>query len=230
MDDDPFLRAVFERPDDDHPRLVFADWLEERGDPRGEFIRAQCELARLADDDPRRPALLHRTDRLYQDHGDDWKAPVSAVLGAPASGWFRRGFLESLFVPADIVIDRAEALWAAAPLRELAISELAARTRELAALGALTRLRRLTVDDQRLDLRGLETLLASPHLANLEGLDLSGCALHADAARLLAQGGWPGLTSLSLSGCTGLGDAAARALARSRRLEHLEHLNLVATG
>jgi len=37
----PFIDTILERPDDDGPRLVYADWLEERGDPRGEFIRLQ---------------------------------------------------------------------------------------------------------------------------------------------------------------------------------------------
>lgn len=44
-DHDSFLRTIIENPADDGPRLVYADWLEERGDPRGEFIRVQCELA-----------------------------------------------------------------------------------------------------------------------------------------------------------------------------------------
>src|SRR5260370_37026404 len=48
-----FLRAIDENPDDDGPRLVYADWLEEHGDTaRAEVIRVQCELARLA---PRKP-------------------------------------------------------------------------------------------------------------------------------------------------------------------------------
>jgi uncharacterized protein (TIGR02996 family) len=34
-----FLRAIQERPSDASLRLVFADWLEERGDPRGEVLR-----------------------------------------------------------------------------------------------------------------------------------------------------------------------------------------------
>lgn len=43
-----FLVAIIAAPDDDTPRLVFADWLQERGeDARAEFIRVQCELARL---------------------------------------------------------------------------------------------------------------------------------------------------------------------------------------
>src|SRR5581483_11873304 len=34
-----FLRAVHDRPDDDLPRLIFADWLDERGDWRGPLLR-----------------------------------------------------------------------------------------------------------------------------------------------------------------------------------------------
>ena len=43
-----FLQSIIAAPDDDAPRLVYADWLEEHGgEPeRAEFIRVQCELAR----------------------------------------------------------------------------------------------------------------------------------------------------------------------------------------
>jgi uncharacterized protein (TIGR02996 family) len=40
----PFLRAIREQPDDDAPRLIYADWLEERGDPRGEYLRLWCRV------------------------------------------------------------------------------------------------------------------------------------------------------------------------------------------
>jgi uncharacterized protein (TIGR02996 family) len=46
-DDSPYLRAICRDPFDDGPRLVWADCLDERGDPRGEFIRVQCELPRI---------------------------------------------------------------------------------------------------------------------------------------------------------------------------------------
>ena len=36
---DPFVAAICADPDDDLPRLVYADWLDERGDPRGELVR-----------------------------------------------------------------------------------------------------------------------------------------------------------------------------------------------
>jgi uncharacterized protein (TIGR02996 family) len=54
-----FMQAICERPNDDAPRLMYADLLEERGDPRGEFIRVQLELRSLEVEwrlDPRRKA------------------------------------------------------------------------------------------------------------------------------------------------------------------------------
>jgi uncharacterized protein (TIGR02996 family) len=45
---DGFLQAIVENPDDDTPRLVYADWLDEHGDPaRTEFIRRRL-LTELA--------------------------------------------------------------------------------------------------------------------------------------------------------------------------------------
>ena len=42
------LAACRAAPDEDAPRLVLADWLEERGESgRAEFVRVQCELAAL---------------------------------------------------------------------------------------------------------------------------------------------------------------------------------------
>jgi uncharacterized protein (TIGR02996 family) len=39
-----FLKAVLERPDDDARKLVYADWLEERGDPRAEYLRLMMQV------------------------------------------------------------------------------------------------------------------------------------------------------------------------------------------
>ncbi len=58
-DRDAFLRTILAAPDDDAPRLVYADWLDDQGEgERAEFIRVQCLLSRLIAEDknPRRPA------------------------------------------------------------------------------------------------------------------------------------------------------------------------------
>src|SRR5947209_1070483 len=47
--EESFLHAVLEAPDDDTPRLVYADWLDDHGEhDRAEFIRVRIDLARLA--------------------------------------------------------------------------------------------------------------------------------------------------------------------------------------
>ena len=69
-----FLDAILREPGEPTHRLVYADWLEEQGDAeRAEFVRAQCALARL-DDDDRRPAL-------EQSERDLWKEYRAHVLG-----------------------------------------------------------------------------------------------------------------------------------------------------
>ena len=55
-----FLAAIRDEPEDDGPRLSFAGWLEGQGDPRGEFLRIQCALARLDEDGPREIELEGR--------------------------------------------------------------------------------------------------------------------------------------------------------------------------
>lgn len=42
-----FLRTICDRPTDPGPKLVFADWLEEQGDPWAELIRTSIELAEI---------------------------------------------------------------------------------------------------------------------------------------------------------------------------------------
>jgi uncharacterized protein (TIGR02996 family) len=42
-EDEGFIRAIVDGPGDDTPRLVYADWLDDRADPRGQYLRAERE-------------------------------------------------------------------------------------------------------------------------------------------------------------------------------------------
>lgn len=89
------------RRHDDGPRLVLADWLEEQGDPQGEFIRVGVEMANhrpekigwsfladgtssdaesraINDENPVLERLQRRHDELLDRHGAAW---ARAVLG-----------------------------------------------------------------------------------------------------------------------------------------------------
>src|SRR5437588_9322349 len=86
-----FLEDIRVHPDDDTPRLILADWLEEFGDEvdlaRGELIRVQCALARPG----RSPAALRqRESYLLARYADDWLGPLARL----AERWrFERGML-----------------------------------------------------------------------------------------------------------------------------------------
>ncbi len=94
------LAAVYAAPDDDAPRLVYADWLQEQGDPRGELIALQ--IARTHQE-PTHDAL-DRERYLIENHCGAWLAPIWNVLyhmpyfagGQEHQLAFRRGFVDEV--------------------------------------------------------------------------------------------------------------------------------------
>jgi len=103
------LADIHANPDDDAPRLVLADLLLERGDPRGELIAMQLVRGK-------RPPSKQEQELLAK-HGKAWLGILAPVLGWRRTRTeFRRGFL----AVADIIksVDRkliplyADPMWA----------------------------------------------------------------------------------------------------------------------
>ena len=46
-DDEAFIRAILANPGEDAPRLIYANWLEERGDLRAGLLRCEAKWNRL---------------------------------------------------------------------------------------------------------------------------------------------------------------------------------------
>src|SRR4051812_32708846 len=91
---DAFLQAILDDPDDDVPRLVYADWLDDQGEhDRAEFIRTQLELARLPEDGDRTAELRAREETLLEFNRANWAAPLEPYAYVKA---FRRGFPEAV--------------------------------------------------------------------------------------------------------------------------------------
>jgi uncharacterized protein (TIGR02996 family) len=115
---------VLAKPDDDAPRLVMADWLSDRRDPRGELIHAQCALARMTPGDVAAEALEERVVDLLAEHERRWSAPVRELGGLDRDAdavSFVRGFVESVTLDASLVPGTLAELRRRAPLRELRV-------------------------------------------------------------------------------------------------------------
>ena len=73
---DTLLRAVVANPSDEILPLVYADWLEESGDIRGEFLRIGFRLRLLPKDDDRCPLLQARLRELRSAIDPGWLATM----------------------------------------------------------------------------------------------------------------------------------------------------------
>src|SRR5690348_9304066 len=78
--DDAFLRSILADPDSDTPRLVYADWLEEQGNPRGTFIRLQCARAKLTRHDADWKDLLAQEAPLLRRFEEEWSKPIARLV------------------------------------------------------------------------------------------------------------------------------------------------------
>jgi uncharacterized protein (TIGR02996 family) len=76
------LAACHADPDDDTPRLVLADWLEEHDDPRGECVRLQVRLAALPAGDPDYDSLFDQHQKWWGKYGKLWQKEVRTLMWA----------------------------------------------------------------------------------------------------------------------------------------------------
>jgi uncharacterized protein (TIGR02996 family) len=191
---DELLAAILEAPDDDSPRLVYADALLERGDPRGELIQIQCALAkrraageRIEHEDP----LAKRNRGLLAKHEKDWLVPIRAHL---RSWTWSRGFVEVVDADGEKFIDGAAIVFAEHPVRSLKLTKMKPVQFERLANTALGTTEILNLEHQKMGPKAAPFFL-SPHLHRIVELDILSNPLKDAGAKIL--GSAQHLTSLT---------------------------------
>lgn len=177
--------AIAASPDDPAPYLVYADWLQEQGDPHGELIAVQAAAKSSRD-----PALATRERELFARLRAPLTGPLDLVLGEHVELEWRFGFITRARLGAAEFCDvdgvRAftalRGLRAARFLRELELNLLDPNDADYAGLltairdlGAPSTLRRFTVDvkEAQISWTALGDLSrVYPAFANLEHLYL----------------------------------------------------------
>ncbi len=253
MDDHlPFLHAIAANPADDLPRLVFADFLEESGEPdalaRAHFIRAQIALTQLPPGGAEFRETVALQNRLFAMYSEDWIWDLPEHHHAEGNPAWRRGFIEFLRMNWQDMI-RVPELFETVPITRLQIyGAVHNYGTAIESLGDAEHLRRIThlqigpsmrpdaLDSDSPDSPGiLEQLLWSRCFRSLSRLDLSanninGSDIAAFVFRIGEAAFAPTLESLDLSELHGLDDAVGNALATARGLESLGRLDLRRTG
>src|SRR5262245_39892226 len=151
MRDDDFLQTILESPEDDAPRLVYADWLDDHGEAdRAELIRAQCRVNALAGEAGWLRDEAYRDEWLrHPGSRGGWLERLSFAVGPPPcpeelalrrraadliaahgrewfgdlplEGWFSRGLPEGVVLTLPQLLEHAAAIRARPALRALSL-------------------------------------------------------------------------------------------------------------
>lgn len=222
---DALLAAIRDNPDDDTPRLVYADWLDENGEPaRAEFIRVECESARTDRDSPAYPKLLGRSDRLMAAHSAAWFGPLSDedVVERIIT---RRGFIDTAVLAVDTFTAQADVLAEFAPLLRGLHVTADGDWPAFFASPRLAAIRSLSVDDGVFTLVAAVGLAESDHVGGLVELSLDRQPLGLDGVQQVATAPLWNLEKLSAAEC-GIGDDGAEELFAGKAFRNLRELDL----
>ncbi len=183
-----FLQAICENPDDDTPRLVYADWLEEHGNAeRAEFIRTQIDLSRLPEYEPlwQRYRASRRWGLL---EGDLRKGLPKLPEGLE---WvhlcFHRGFPWKVWVhDLGALLTHARYLFAQAPVQALKDVGRQEFTR-LARSPHLKRMRALELSGHHIGERLIDVLSESRYATRITDLNLGPSGISAGGLHRLLR-------------------------------------------
>jgi uncharacterized protein (TIGR02996 family) len=157
-------RQVRERPDDDAPRLAYADAIEADDPERAEFIRVQLRLHSLPDWHPARIDTQRRNNQLISRNWQRWTSHLPTGVTWIAE----RGFPDVVRFDSHTAFARHYRAALAAGPRRVHLSGW----RDPARLGTLPAL--AEIRELRITSMGAPNVLASPHLGRLTRLEVEG--------------------------------------------------------
>ncbi len=205
-DDTALLEAIYQDPESDAPRLVYADVLLERGDPRGELIQLQCALARGETNDHHTGELRKREGELLEAHGSKW-LPRSRP---GARFFFVRGFVGGVQASAPAIAKHHEKWRHEAPLLSSFDVDLSSYGEDpaealeiFARSNVLATARALTLSSGYAKRRArLEPFRRTPPCPNLRSLTLDGVGvMREDVDALVSAPCFGALRDLSVTMC-----------------------------
>lgn len=208
-----FEDAIRAEPENLDLRLVAADWYEEHGDPRAEFIRVQLALQNLPSKHEWRKEMEGRERALLAENHKRWNAPIhrrlnqSGMKGLIRSrrgkirGWkYQRGFVEELSVDAGLYLQHHAVLRQVGPICTLKLWNT-----------SFQQLMQIATDAEFADVSGLDLqlhqfgdnaiqmFLGAVNTSQIRLLNLAGNSLTNATAETVSKCDWTSLQRLVLS-------------------------------
>lgn len=189
---DALYRAVCEYPNEDTPRLIFADLIEEEGDPqRAAFIRTQVELARVPEYDPFWAQCRQRNPDAIRGWGMAHTLPRLPDGFSWRAFQFSRGFpCRASVLKLDAFLRSGEQLFKTAPIQTLELdhaSGISKQFTQFVECPHLERIHRLEIAHTRFAELPMKQLGRSAFATNLTELAFEGHAIESEGLRMLAE-------------------------------------------
>ena len=215
-----FFDHIIASPDDDAPRLAFADWLDAQGNVvHSDFIRVQCEMDTLSIGSPRWKELRRRERTILRDHPADW---FGKLYGRLKNCYFRRGLLHSVRLHAEVFVQHPGKVFGFGPINMVKLDGGAAFIQQISDLFYLRYVTMLDLSSNKLLPNHISILAQSRSVTNLNWLNLRDNQLGTDGAVALANSpSFIRLESLRLEN-TEINDDGLLALAESSHLPSLK--------
>jgi uncharacterized protein (TIGR02996 family) len=188
-----FLRAIAAAPNDDLPRLVFADWLTENGrQERAELIRIEVEIARTFPGSPNRAKLFERRQDLLKLHAAEWFKKFDGKVTALQT---ERGFITSLRCDASTFLEHASSWFETQPITHLKIDSVWSNSgnrkichaREFFTSQYLGQITQLDLEYAMVNPAGLYWLSQNPTISALKEINLRNNNVGDDGVRTIAR-------------------------------------------
>ncbi len=199
-----FVEEIRRSPDDLIPRLIYADYLEDCGNPQGEFIRVQCELSEMPPGTSGRSDLLNRERELLDQYCDEWLQPVRD-LGAEGVSIhsFERGLLERVRISAADFLNNGSQLCSIAPaLCSLQLRHILDLGSDVLRIALPEQISMLDLSANGLTADWLDRhsgALASDHVTSVS-LQFNRLGGPSSSVSLFSSACWPALKAISLGG------------------------------
>ncbi|VTR93721.1 Putative Leucine-rich repeat-containing protein typical subtype OS=Nitrospina gracilis (strain 3/211) GN=NITGR_170119 PE=4 SV=1 [Gemmata massiliana] len=205
-DGEALFRAICEHPQEDTPRLAYADWLEESGvyqgrksyeaTVRASYIRHEIAFARREPEAVRTHSQLLAT--TFAGYHERWLKELPKIPGVSWPWSWQRGFPTTVCASAKAIQQRADQIFTAAPVTIL--------------------------DVNRVTTKALPKILTCPYFTRVEWFRLAGTIGDEGASQVAQCANLRNVASLVLSSVE-MTDVGLEALARATVFERLRALH-----
>lgn len=223
IDHSTLLKNILDNPENIESRLVYADWLMEQGDPRGEFIRLQCALS----NDMYNDELRRKEQSLIRKYRKKWLKGYGIAKRLQCN--FENGFIKELHINAKQFIEYPADLFSYEPIERLYIIHIDKNDLDKVLRNkVLNRISAFHLRRNPIGVAGMNILVDTNNFINLKELDLSYGKIGVRCAPMLERinsGNMPKLEYLKMNRDR-IGDRGFYALLNSESVSEFSKLEL----